>query len=58
MVIEACRCSDGFGVNHSHLYEWHSIDRPRTAERVDIGWVRIWVDWRDAYRELTREPSR
>ncbi len=54
MVEYACTCEAGFGVNHSHLYEWHLQEMPRIAERKDTGWIRIWIDWKAVARQLSR----
>jgi hypothetical protein len=45
VIIEACRCEDGFGVNHDHLVYGHT-GRPFPE-------VRIWVDWKKVARALS-----
>lgn len=62
MIEVACECDDGFGVAHSHTYEFlptvvypaiPGVRGPRpVAERRDTGWVRIWVDWPEVAKQL------
>jgi hypothetical protein len=44
VIIEACRCDDGFGVSHDHLVYGHT--------GLPFPEVRIWVDWKKVARAL------
>lgn len=46
MIIEACRCEDGFGVAHNHLVYGHT-GQPFPE-------VQIWVDWKAVARALMK----
>lgn len=64
MIIDACTCDDGFGVAHDHPVRWEMQPPGPTASgavsnvprlvAVPTGEVRIWVDWKAAYRLLAR----
>lgn len=53
MVEELCRCPEGFGVWHRHV--WKPVAIHGAWVMQDDGLIQIQVDWRDAYRALSSD---
>lgn len=51
-VETACQCPDGFGLPHTHVTDYVMSDDHghRVLTSRDIGWVRLWVDWKAVAR--------
>lgn len=52
MVVEPCRCEEGFGLSHDHIFGFDEGGIDMTWR--DTGWIRLWVNWKLVAAEFIR----